>query len=115
MRRAVLHIYLALTRALLFSKANAACIDGSGWSFHLKTEYNVNDVGGVDVQCDFSTVKDAFVDQVFNSDDFVLKDEDCTNSAEQEFLEQLGVDTKDDGVVAVSTLCSSAQDKLRRM
>ena len=108
--------YLSLISLLLTATscqgAITPCLDGGGWSFQIKTNYNVDDNNGNDVQCNYEVAKAAFEEDVFNQS--ILKDGSCTNTVEEEFFAQLGVDTLGDAKAAVYAICGSAQAKMRK-
>ena len=108
--------YLTLVNLLIAAASSHAaispCLDGGGWSFQVDTNYNVDDNNGNDVQCTYEVVKAAFDEEVFSQT--ILKDDGCTNSVEQEFFAQLGVDTLQDAKDAVYAICGSAQEKMRK-
>ena len=95
--------------------STTACISEGGWSFRIESIYNVddNDANSNDVQCSYDILLTAFEEDVFNR--ILLKDDDCTNSVEDEFLAQLGVETVDEGQDVVYDLCGEAQNKMRQM
>ena len=104
-------VSLVLTAASC-QAAISPCISGGGWSFHINTNYNVDDNNGNDVQCTYEVVKDAFEEEVF-SQPLLLKD-DCTNTVEEEFFAHLGVETLQEAEAAIYAVCGSAQEKIRK-
>ena len=108
--------YITLV-SLLLNAANSQaaispCLDGGGWSFHIETNYNVDDNNGNDNQCSYSVAKAAFEEEVFGQS--ILKDGACTNTVEEEFFAQLGVETLEEAEAAVYAICGSAQEKMRK-
>ena len=103
---------ILLLGATVFSRAET-CITGGGWSYSIKTNYNVDDENGNDNQCSYEVLLAAFEDKIYN--EIILKDDSCTNTAEDEFLAQLGVSTSDEAETAVDALCAEAQDKMKKM
>mmetsp|Transcript_614 Transcript_614/g.699 ORF Transcript_614/g.699 Transcript_614/m.699 type:complete len:819 (-) Transcript_614:14-2470(-) len=78
--------------------------------FKLDTDYKVNDENGNDVQCTYSVVKDAYMEQVFNryfSTTF--------SSAEEKFYDDLGVNDEAGAEQAVYDLCASAQAAMEQI
>ena len=111
--------HLALLVSLLATASCSALIspcilDGGGWSFHIETNYNVDDNNGNDVQCTYEVAKDAFEEQVFNQTSIFSRDDGCTNTAEEEFFAQLGVETLAQAEDAVYAICGDAQEKMRK-
>ena len=92
--------------------AISPCISGGGWSFHINTNYNVDDNNGNDVQCTYEVAKDAFEEEVF-SQSLLLKD-GCSNTVEEEFFAHLGVETLEEAEDAIYAVCGSAQEKIRK-
>ena len=108
--------YLTLVNLLLAAASSHAaispCLDGGGWSFQIEANYNVDDDNGNDVQCSYEVAKAAFEEEVFNQT--ILKDDECTNTVEEEFFAQLGVTTLKEAEAAVYAICGSAQEKMRK-
>ncbi len=91
------------------------CIsDAGGWSFQIETNYNVDDNNGNDVQCSYEVAKHAFEELVFNETSIFLRDDGCTNTVEEEFFAQLGVETLEEAEAAVYAICGSAEEKMRK-
>ena len=114
MKQTTNYLYLVslLITAASCKAAISPCLDGGGWSFQIKTNYNVDDNNGNDVQCTYEVVKAAFEEDVFSQN--ILKDEACTNTVEEEFFAQLGVETLKEAEDAVYAICGSAQEKMRK-
>ena len=105
---------IVLLSSLLSSSAaqSTPCISIGGWSFRADINYNVDDENGNDVQCTYTTLRDAFEEQIFSNE--FLKGSSCTNTADEEFLAQLGVATESEAEVAVRAMCGEAQDKMKK-
>ena len=106
---ALLKLVLTVTSC---QAAISPCISGGGWSFHINTNYNVDDNNGNDVQCTYEVAKGAFEEEIFNQS-FLLKD-GCNNTVEEEFFAHLGVETLEEAEDAIYAVCGSAQEKIRK-
>jgi hypothetical protein len=72
--------------------------------FKITTDYRVDDQNGEDVQCTYSTVKDAYTEQVYN-----IYHSDSLSSVEEEFFAHFGVSDIIAAKDVVYTLCGAAQ------
>ncbi len=79
--------------------------------FKLETDYKVNDVDGVDIQCTYTTVKNAYIEQVYNK-----YYSNSGTSEENKFFAHLGVSNESEANNYVkNNLCGTAQAAMEEM